>query len=537
MGFSWVLAITKRGLQGKRNDSFNSFRVSAVQQSRLSRSQFAFSGTLLAAGWSAFVCVAIAGLTLGYFLWETAIVPMHRPTLIQLGLIVCIPAGAVFTLALWTGYSRYFSGRTGVLYERALQYDALSWLPFILMWLSYALPLDATSGGSRLFVYCLALFCAVKLYMAVRFNTTVRDVTIDFVVTRFAIIVIAELAAVSIGQRAGTHVQESQNLLLAVWGRWDAVHYIDIATVGYHGTDMAFFPLYPLLIALLGKVIGNHLVAGLVISNVALFFGLLYLYKLVEHEFDRHVARRSIFYISIFPTAIFFSAVYTEALFFMLTVASFYYMRERRWWMAGVIGFFAALTRVEGVLLVVPFFIEWCTAHWGDLRSGRFWPSASKIAPIALIVAGLALYMATLWVINGDPLYFSHVQSNWNRHFAPPWTAIWNAVHKIATSTSPPTVADQTEELVFTALMIGVLIAGFRRLKPSYIAYMALSILVPLCTSSLMSMQRFALVLFPMFAIFGLWGARPSVNNTIVALSLPLLGLFTVLFANWYWVA
>ena len=50
-------------------------------------------------------------------------------------------------------------------------------------------------------------------------------------------------------------------------------------------------------------------------------------------------------------------------------------------------------------------------------------------------------------------------------------------------------------------------IVGWRRLRPSYIAYMALSILVPLMsTSSLMSMPRFALVLFPMFALFGLWG-------------------------------
>ena len=66
---------------------------------------------------------------------------------------------------------------------------------------------------------------------------------------------------------------------------------------------------------------------------------------------------------------------------------------------------------------------------------------------------------------------------------------------------------------------------------------MALSILVPMSTSSLMSMPRFALVLFPMFIILALWGERPWVNNVIVAFSLPLLGLFTVLFADWYWVA
>jgi hypothetical protein len=214
-------------------------------------------------------------------------------------------------------------------------------------------------------------------------------------------------------------------------------------------------------------------------------------------------------------------------------------MRERRWWLAGVFGFFAAMTRVEGVLLVVPFAIEWCVSHWNDVRQSQeaLIKGLRDLVPIVLIPIGLSLYMGYLWVLNGDALYFSHVQSHWNRHFAAPWTSVINAFHKVATSTSPQTQANQTLELVFTALMIFVLIAGWRRLKPSYIAYMALSILVPMSTSSLMSMPRFALVLFPMFAILALWGKRPSVNNAIVAFSLPLLGLFTVLFADWYWVA
>jgi hypothetical protein len=466
------------------------------------------------------------------------LVPIGSAVLSTIGLPFGVIIGAVATTWAWFAYSRYFSERAGVRFQRALQYDAISWLPYVLLWLAFVLPLSFTHGGARLFIYCFGLFCIAKLAVAVRFNETVRDVIVDFVVSRFAIIVIAELAAVIIGQRAGTHVQESRHLLLAVWGRWDAVHYLDIAKYGYHGFDMAFFPLYPLLIAALGSLIGNHLIAGLVVSNLALFFGLLYLYKLVEHEFDRNVARRAIFYISIFPTAVFFSAVYTESLFFFLTVASFYYMRERRWWLAGVFGFFAAMTRVEGVLLIVPFAIEWFVSHrplrqaQGDIRRGL-----RDLAPLVLIPLGLGLYMGYLWVLNGDPLYFSHVQSHWNRHFAAPWTSVINAFHKIATATSPQTQANQTLELVFTALMIFVLIVGWRRLKPSYIAYMALSILVPMSTSSLMSMPRFALVLFPMFAILALWGKRPAINNAIVAFSLPLLGLFTVLFADWYWVA
>ena len=484
---------------------------------------------LHSAGYAATGAVALAGASLGFFVWYGAIVPRHDDLLAEIGLPLAVVLGALFTLWAWTTYAHYFARRGGIKTERALQYDALTWVPFLFLWFTFALQ---ASHGSRVFVACLALFALAKVAIAARFNQTVREVLVDFVVTRIAIIVIAELAAVIIGSRAGSHVDESTHTMLAVWGRWDAVHYLDVATKGYGGTDMAFFPLFPLMIRILGWLTGNHLIAGLLISNASFFFGLLFLYKLLEHEFDRSVARRAIFYVSIFPSAVFFSAVYTESLFFFLTVASFYYMREHKWWFAGAIGFLAALTRVEGVLLAVPFAIEWAGTYRGAMRAGL----RNAVAGL-LIPAGLAVYMAYLWVLRGDPLYFSHVQIHWNRHFAPPWVAFYDAIRRVAHATAGQVVANEMLEIAFTVLMIGVLIAGWRRLRPSYIAYMALSILIPMSTSSLMSMPRFALVLFPMFAILARWGDRPWINNLIVAFSLPLLGLFTVLFADWYWVA
>jgi Gpi18-like mannosyltransferase len=475
--------------------------------------------------------VAAAGATLGFFLWYAAVVPTHHPTLSELGLVACIALGIAATLVLWQAYARYFSARTGVTLARSLRYDALTWTPFLLLWSTFAVAPVLMHGG-RVFAIAAALFCIAKVLMAARFNQTVREVLLDFLATRTAIIVIAELAAVIIGQRAGTHVQESQHLLLAVWGRWDAVHYLTIATQGYSGIDAAFFPLYPILISIVGALVANHLIAGILISNACFFFGLLFLYKLLEHEYERSVARRAVFYISIFPSAVFFSAVYTESLFFMLTVAAFYYIREQRWWVAGVVGFFAALTRAEGILLALPFAIEWFVYFRGDFRRGL-----RDATAVVLIPAGLACYMAYLWVLRADPLYFVHVQKYWKRQAAPPWVSVQHSFHQILHSHFAQAVANQSLELGFTLLMLTVLVAGWRRLRPSYIVYMALSILVPMSTSSLMSMERFALVLFPMFAILARWGERPWANTLIVAFSLPLLGLFTVLFANWYWVA
>ncbi len=488
----------------------------------------------------------LGGLTAGFFLWYALLASgrLQGSNLTEISLVLAMAFGGVASLGVWIAYGRYFSRRAGVPLAKSLRYDAASYLALQVLWLALIL---GGRGSGQAIAAAIGLFLFAKVVGAAICNATVRDVSLTYLVTRIPIIIIAELAAIIIGQRAGQHTAVSENIGLAVWGRWDAVHYIDISTIGYHGTDSAFFPLYPFLMRMLGTVLGNHLVAGLIISNVAFFFGMLFFYKLVEHQFDRSVAHRATFYLAIFPTSVFFSAVYTESLFFCLSVASFYYIRERRWLTAGIVGFFASLSRVEGVLLVVPFAIEWLMANpqaYRGMRTAlhdairRPWPAIGKpLLGLALIPAGLAVYMGYLWILTGDPLYFSHVQAHWGRHLAGPWVAFVHSITLILTAHSSQTIAGQWLELMFTVLMIVVFVLGLRRLRPSYLAFMAVSILIPMSTSSLMSMPRFALVLFPMFVMFGLWGKRRAFNNAYVAFSLPLLGLFTVLFADWYWVA
>jgi Gpi18-like mannosyltransferase len=504
-----------------------------------SRRGFAAFETIANCGVFPVAFVAIGGIGVGLFLWYTAIGYLGTsPLRSNLALVAGLVVGLAIAFGGWYLYGNYFARRAGTDVRRAMRWDSASWLSLGLFPLGLLFPLPGLAPAHAAGL-CAFLFSFWKLLVAARFVHTVRDVLVTFAVTRIPIIVIAELASITIAQRPGTHVTESANPLLAVWGHWDAVHYLDISNRGYYGTDMAFFPLYPSLIHFVGHFTGHELIAGLLISNIAFFFGLLFFYKLAEHQFNRAIAHRAIFYVSIFPTAIFFSAVYTESLFFALTVASFYYIREHKWITAGLIGALAALTRSEGVLLVVPFAIE-LIATARTMPLSRFFAPARLqrvLVGLAAIPLGLGLYMAWLWVLHGDPLYFSHVQTNWNRHLAWPWVAGYNAYKIVAHSKSLLVTADELIEIAFTVLMVVVTIAGAFRLRASYTAYSALSIIVPMSTASLMSMPRFALVLFPMFLVLAIWGSRSSVNSAIVAFSLPLLGLFTVLFADWYWVA
>ena len=481
------------------------------------------------------VVTGAAGLTLGAFAWYA--LAIHAQGAIassSLVLLGCLAGGLIATYAAWVGYASWAARHFGVDVETLLQADSYSYLPLLGLWLYvFQVPPTIASAPSVAAV-ALLLMAAVKLGIAARYSDLARSVSIVFVATRVPLMIIAPLAAIVIGQRQGRHFSPEHGVLLDVWGRWDAQHYLQIATQGYHGKDIAFFPLYPALIHWFGGLIGDHLIAGLLISNIAFLGALAYLYALVKLEFgDNAVAYHAIFYLAIFPTAIFFSAVYTESLFLLLTVGSVYYARRGNFITSGVFGALASMTRVEGVLTALPLAYE----VWRAWRERRGTTLARGAVGLGLVPLGLLSYMFYLYALQGDPLAFTKVQADWNRHFAMPWVSIANTIGAIATPPFGSDTANHIIELVFTLAFIGLLVVAFRTLRPSYAWYFAASLLMPMCTASLMSMPRFVLVVFPAFMLLALFGRRPAVNSAIVSFFLPVLGLFTVLFADWYWLA
>ena len=481
------------------------------------------------------VVTGLAGFSIGAFAWYA--VSTHAEgadASSSLLLAACLLGGIAGAYAVWFGYSTWAARHFGVDVASVLQADSYSFLPFLSLWL-YLFQVPPTLSSAPAIAAAAAFgMVAVKIGITAKYSDLVRAVSVVFVATRVPLMLIAPVAAIVIGQRQGHHFSTEHGILLDVWGRWDAQHYLSIATTGYHGKDIAFFPLYPFLVNVFGNLIGDHLIAGLVISNVAFFAALAYLYALVKLEFgDANVAYHAIFYIAIFPTAIFFSAVYTESLFLLLTVASVYYARRGNFITSGIFGALASMTRVEGVLTALPLAYEVWRA-WSERRGTTL---ARGAVGLALVPLGLVSYMFYLYALQGDPMAFSKVQAEWDRHFAPPWVSIANTVHAIAISPLNSNVANHVIELFFTGAFLILMVVAFRTLRPSYAWYFAASLLMPMCTASLMSMPRFVLVVFPAFMLLALWGRRPSVNSALVSFFLPVLGLFTVLFADWYWLA
>src|SRR3954452_8380248 len=138
-----------------------------------------------------------------------------------------------------------------------------------------------------------------------------------------------------------------------VWARWDSVFFVRIAEHGYDHTSAAFYPLYPALVALLGRVFfGHYVLAGIVISMVAALGAFALLHGIAEERLGREGAWRTVLYLAIFPTALFLQAVYSESLYLLLVMAAFFTAERGRFGFAGVLTGLAIVTRVTGFALL-----------------------------------------------------------------------------------------------------------------------------------------------------------------------------------------
>jgi Mannosyltransferase (PIG-V) len=322
-----------------------------------------------------------------------------------------------------------------------------------------------------------------------------------------------------------------------IWARWDSVFFVRIAEHGYDQASAAFYPLYPGLVAALGRVFfGHYVVAGIVISLAAALGAFALLYRIASERLGSDGAQRTVLYLAIFPMALFLQAVYSESLYLLLVLAAFVAAERGRFAAAGLLSGLAILTRITGVALLPALAV----LAW----RARDRPRA--LAGLALAVPVAAVYPLLLWQQVDDPWAFWNAQDQWHRHLsrAGPLGGIWEALVDWTPSHADfeHAVAVNAEGLVALVLFTALTVVAWRRFGAPYGLFAALSLALPLSYPSsrwpLLSLPRFGLVIFPLFlALAALTAGRPRLHTAIVACSALLLGIAVVQWALWQWVA
>jgi Mannosyltransferase (PIG-V) len=357
--------------------------------------------------------------------------------------------------------------------------------------------------------------------------------------------------------------QRFLNILVSPATRWDSAWYLSIAKTGYVlSFQTVFFPLYPGLVATGGAVVGGGLdvVVGIALSCVCAIGALYLLHRLVTLEFDAQLARNTVWIVAWLPTALALSAVYSEALFLVLAVGSFYAARTSRWALAGLLGGLAAASRNGGILLLLPLLILYLYGPQTDREPDN---PANGLRPryrlrrdvlwMALVPLGLAAYLAYLGFTTGQPLDPFIYQHHWGRHFLPLGAIPLGILSLLkgmvaAIPGLDPQLARHVSfsgamrHLYALAFLVGSLLLlrfSWKRLPAAYTAFaaasLAMALSVPATDEPLKSFPRFTLVMFPLWIALALWATEHRLVRKVIAVSAPLLALSAYLFVSWTW--
>ena len=333
--------------------------------------------------------------------------------------------------------------------------------------------------------------------------------------------------------------------VFSIWNRWDAPHYLDVALFGYTAYDpgnlpmysklgdldlfIVFYPLFPWATRA-GMAVLPELVAPIAVSAVASVAAVLLLFRLVAREFGERIGKRAAVFMLIFPTAYFLHIGYTESLFLALVLGSFLAARTDRWWLAGLLGGLAALTRVNGLILIPALAAEAWLA-WSVTRQWRW-----QWAWIGLVAVGFGGYLAVNYAVYGNPFEFLRIQSeHWYKSVAWPWEGIGGVLGWLGSDNPEDAVMYGITELVAIGLGLAGTVVAAVRYRPGWFTWMAGNWLLFVSTAFVLSVPRYTLTMFPLFASLAQLAERRWVGIVLGAVSVVLLLWFSARFATGAW--
>lgn len=356
-------------------------------------------------------------------------------------------------------------------------------------------------------------------------KSRIRDLSDIKAVFLFFIIWLIYLFAVSLITHT-IFLNQSFTTIFTSLASWDGGNFLEIADRGYNKESLTvFFPLYPLVISLVSKVLGvGSLFSAILINLISTYFSLLFLYKLIAREYTKSVAVKTLIFLLIFPFSFYLICVYSESLFLLTTVLSFYFFARNNLLLTLIASTLASLTRPVGFLIGTSLFYE----------------SIISKKPHALIylisIAGVIGYSVYLLNTFGDPLLFIQSEKLWGRQLSLPGFGIWDSLYYLFKNGYDPQSFRILIELLFTVFGLGLILREFRRQRNQYVFYSLSCLIIPLITSTLLSLPRFLLVIFPIFVTIATIKSR--IFLFIYSLSaLILLTIFWVLFNLGHWVS
>ena len=347
---------------------------------------------------------------------------------------------------------------------------------------------------------------------------------------------------------------------IGLWNLYDTRHYITIAERGYEADPAwlpAYFPAYPLMIkAVSPLLLGDSLLAALVISNLCAIIFFWYLYRLIEPEYGPAVAKRAVILAAAFPASFFLFMGYTEAPLLAFMVASIYYARQRKWWLAGLLAAVATLIKQPGILLLAPLvYMYWQQRRASGLPAQAQAPTPQKwswawlsLSPLAFLAYSLYRYLYISAPLPGfadisSLLWFRQSTAAGSQGLTFPGLPLLGAI--LTANSDNPLLPYNLMDIGFTLLMVALLIGISLKIRST--AYRIFALSVGLVNMSVYmwtyayrpeaNMPRRLLLIFPIFLLLAIMLPERRAFRMVIYTSMVLFLSLSALFTNWIFIS
>jgi hypothetical protein len=299
--------------------------------------------------------------------------------------------------------------------------------------------------------------------------------------------------------------------IIDVLTSWDARWYLRLVRDGYpadvppHVTFLqpeartAFFPLYPLLVRGVDRILpGGDVLAALAVNFV---LGALFVYLvgvLTRRLYGERAAGRAMVLASLFPGSFVLSFAYAEATLLVLAAVTLLLLLDRRWLLAGLAAALATASRPNAVGLVLACFLAAVVA----IRREREW--RALVAPV-LAPLGAVAFHTYLWARTSEQRAWFRVQQEaWNEGASYGWTAVRKTFEFVIDPFDSPTSALTG----LSVIAIGLLLFALWKAKlPLPMAAYSLVVLgLMLLPATVTARPRFLFTAFPLLiAVAAIW--------------------------------
>lgn len=298
--------------------------------------------------------------------------------------------------------------------------------------------------------------------------------------------------------------------ILDVLLSWDGQWYLQLVRTGYprtiqpdvtfHVLDAraAFFPLYPLVVRAVDRVLPGGDVSAALLTNFVLGAAAVYVVGLLARRlYDLETAQAAMVLMALFPGSFVLSFAYSEAVMLVLAALCLLWLVEERWVLAGVAAALVTASRPNGVAIVAACAV----ASYLAIRRSRDWGSlvALALAPLGWIAFQLFVgYQASEFGV-----WFRVQGEAWDEGLSFGLTAleqIWNAViDPLGSPTNILTLA------TVIAMAAGIYACTRVRLPAPLVAYSAAVLALMLLPSTVTARPRFLYTAFPLLIGFAAW--------------------------------